>query len=158
MMCICGEVLEGHVCKLSHKERMIRYSDYCVKNNIKNICCVSSVTTVTPFSHKLRGCVNCDEKLPLAPHLYTSVYSKSIKNNGLLAFACDVCYFKLDFQKCIINNEVCCRIYCFVNMEIPSICRKTKLLRQLLVREVYKQHKVPRDIRILKNSLLSCAC
>lgn len=155
MRCVCGVKLEGHDCKLSHKERMIMYADYCVKNNIKNISCVSSVT---PFSHKLRGCVNCGVIHPLAPNLYVGVYSQSIKNNRLLANACDDCCFKLDYKKCFINNQFCTRIYCFVNMEIPSICRETKPLRVLLVREIYKQHKVPRDIQKLINSLLSCAC
>lgn len=154
MRCVCGKEID-HVCKLSHRERMIKYADYCVKNNIKNISCVA---TVTPFSHTLRGCVNCGATLHLAPHHYTGVYTVSIKNNGLLANACDDCYSKLDYHKCYINNELCSRIYCFVNMEILSICRETKPLRVLLVREIYKRHKVPHDIRNLINSLLSCAC
>lgn len=157
MRCVCGEKLDGHVCTLSHRERMIRYADYCMKNNNGKI--ISYVSNVTPFAHnKKQGCVCCGEILTHSKNYYASIYSQSKKYYGLFAKACDDCYDELDYKKYFINNKEYNRIYCFVNMEIPSVCRTTKHLRLLIVRELYNQHKVPRDIRNLINSLLSCSC
>lgn len=149
--CICGVVLEGHKCKLSHKERMIKYADYCIQNNIKNIC---ARTHITPFTHHFNGCVVCGTILP-GENYYREIPSTSKKYADCYANACN---------DCIINRKVKWGPfkwgfeYCFVNIETPSICRDKKPLRVLLVREIYKQHKVPRDIRNLINSLLSCGC
>ncbi len=150
MRCICGEIMIQHVCSLSHRERMIRYADYCVKNNnkniIKNIC---DVSTVTPFSHPFNGCVVDGIMLERKNYYYDHIYSTSKNHDKICANACDSCF----------NNKLeNYKYYCFVNMETPSVCRATKPLRVLLIRELYNQHKVPRDIRNLINSLLSCGC
>jgi len=156
MKCICGGE-NGHVCSLSHRERMMKYADYCMKNNNGKI--ISYVSNVTPFTHnENEGCACCGVILTQSKHYYTPIYSISKKYYGLLAKACDNCYRKLELKTCFINNYTFSRMYCFVNMEIPSICRETKPLRVLLVRELYNRHKVPRDIQNLINSLLSCGC
>ena len=151
MRCVCGKELEGHVCSLTHKERMMRYADYCVKNNLKFIC---GIVKVTPFTHSLSGCLHCGtvlEKEIFGDSYYAQIISTSEKYYKLYAHVCDGCWKKLRYK----YNRL---YYCFVNMETPEICYETKPLRVLLVREIYNQHKVPRDIRNLINSLLSCNC
>lgn len=152
MRCVCGEEID-HVCSLSHRERMMRYADYCKQNNVKNIC---ARTHITPFTHHFNGCVVCGTML-ISGNYYKKIKSTSKKYAECYAFACNDCFsFK--------NRKITwCPFkwkfgYCFVNMETPSICRETKPLRVLLVCELYNRHKVPRDIRNLINSLLSCGC
>ena len=151
MWCVCGQVLDCHVCSLSHRERMMRYADYCLKNNIKFIC---GIVKVTPFTHCLSGCLHCGTELSNArinSYYYSKIISTSKKYYGFYAHLCDDCYKKLGYKYKRLY-------YCFVNMETPEICYETKPLRVLLVREIYNRHKVPRDIRNLINSLLSCDC
>ncbi len=147
MWCVCGDLLDGHVCSLSHRERMIRYADYCIQNNIKNIC---DISVITPFSHSCNGCVVDGVMLERrrGPY-YANIKSTSKKYDKVYANVCNICFYgKLKYYK----------YYCFVNMEFENICHETKPLRVLLVREIYNQQKVPRDIQNLINSLLSCGC
>ena len=145
--CVCGEIMIQHVCKLTHKERMIRYADYCIRNDIKNIC---DISTITPFSHPFNGClVDGIMLVEQGCHYYAKIRSNSKKYDKVYANVCDNCFYeKLEYKK----------YYCFENMEFVNICHETKPLRVLLVREIYNQHKVPRDIQNLINSLLSCGC
>lgn len=148
MRCVCGEELKGHECKLTHKERMIKFANYCLKNNTE---CISYMhKNITPF-RCADGCVHCGTVLQYPEDYHDDIHSNLKLYNNIFALACNACRVKIDRLYTIYS-------YCFVNMEIPSICRDTKLLRQLLVREVYKRHKVPHDIRNLINSLLSCGC
>ncbi len=141
--CVCGGE-NGHVCTLSHRERVLKYANYCVENKLYiNIC---TGLKITPFTHVFRGCLHCGIELKYG--CFHNIFSNSKKYYGYHANACDNC------SKTYLNNNK----YCFVNMEIPSVCHATKPLRQLLIRELYNQHKVPRDIRNLINSLLSCGC
>ncbi len=154
MICVCGEELEGHDCTLSHKERMMRYADYCAKNNLKFIC---GIVKVTPFKHCLIGCLHCGtalNKTEINSNYYAKIISTSKKYYGLYAHLCDGCWKKLRYK----DKDNRLYYYCFVNMETPEICYETKPLRVLLIREIYNRHKVPRDIRNLINSLLSCSC
>jgi len=150
MRCICGDLLDGHVCTLTHKERMIKYADYCA-NNLHSMCLSNSYKNITPFTHtEYAGCIGCGVAVNWVCGYYETIISKSHKflNHAL---ACYNCRSKIERVDTIY-------LYCFENIEIPSICRASKPLRVLLVRELYNQHKVPRDIRNLINSLLSCGC
>ncbi len=155
MWCVCGVLLEEHVCTLTHRERMMKYADYCVKNNIKNIC---YRTNITPFVHAYRGCVSCGIILfgfsfcdSLTVYPINSLNQSSKKYFKIVAKMCSVCIGKLGSWN-ILNK------YCFVNMEFVKICHRTKPLRQLLIHELYNRHNIPPEIQILINSFISCGC
>lgn len=148
MRCVCGEKLDGHVCSLSHRERMIKYADYCVKNNIKNIC---YRTNFTPFAHAYRGCVSCGTILVGFSFCDSLTVYSSKKYFNIVAKMCNTCIGKLGSTN-ILNK------YCFINMEFVKICHRTKPLRQLLISELYNRHNIPPEIQILINSFISCGC
>jgi len=154
MKCICGGE-NGHVCSLSHRERMMKYADYCVKNKISNIC---YRTDFTPFVHAYRGCVSCGTILfgfkgfCDSLTVYSNEENKSSKKYfNIVAKMCNTCIGKLGSTN-ILNR------YCFINMEFVKICHRTKPLRQLLIHELYNRHNIPPEIQILINSFISCGC
>jgi len=154
VVCICGEINYKHKCNLSHKEKMFKYFKYLYNEtnfsmkSISRSCSDGNNNIICPYEHDAngRGCASCGTQIT---DFYYNCESNSKKYEQIRASVCNKCYQ---------SNNCKNLYYCFDNMELTDICHRTKALRVLLIREVFKRHKVPLDIRKLISKLLSCNC